>query len=136
LKDEVDRVALGLMRLGVRKGEKIGIWSTNCFAWVMVQFATAKIGAVLVNVNPAYRRHEVEFALRQSECAYLLIGEGFKDVRYAEVVEAVRAALAGLKMVVTLPGAAGGAGMMTWEEMVALQKDEGGRMKDETEGLA
>src|SRR5688572_24536100 len=56
LKHDVDRVARGLMALGVAKGDKVGIWSTNCAAWVMTQFATAKIGAVLVNINPAYRR--------------------------------------------------------------------------------
>src|SRR5437868_3909365 len=55
MREEVDQVARALMALGVQKGDRIGIWSGNCAAWVLVQFATAKIGAVLVNINPAYR---------------------------------------------------------------------------------
>lgn len=79
---QVTRCARSLMALGVQKGDRVGIWSSNCVAWVLVQFATAKIGAVLVNINPAYRLHELEFALRQSECHYLISGEKFKDAEY------------------------------------------------------
>src|SRR5437773_10866736 len=61
LREAVDQVARALMALGVQKGERVGIWSGNCAAWVLVQFATAKIGAVLVNINPAYRLYELEF---------------------------------------------------------------------------
>src|SRR5438093_5747832 len=80
---EVDRVARALLSLEVQKGERIGIWSTNCSAWVLTQFATAKIGAILVTINPAYRVHELEFALRQSECNVLISGAGFKEEDYA-----------------------------------------------------
>ena len=80
LRDEVNRCAQALMALGVQKGERVGIWSTNCIAWVLTQFATAKIGAILVNINPACRAYELEFALRQSECNYLLSGERFSRV--------------------------------------------------------
>ncbi|MBI3876882.1 MAG: AMP-binding protein, partial [Verrucomicrobia bacterium] len=83
---EVNRVARALMALGVQKGDRVGIWSTNCVAWVLVQFATAKIGAILVNLNPANRTHELEFALRQSECNYLISGERFKDTDYAPML--------------------------------------------------
>jgi fatty-acyl-CoA synthase len=79
---EVNRVARALLALGVQKGERVGIWSTNCVAWVLVQFATAKMGAILVNINPAYRLHELEFALKQSECNILISGEQFKDADY------------------------------------------------------
>src|SRR5947208_2362733 len=65
---EVDRCARGLMAVGVNKGDRVGVWSTNCAAWVLAQFATAKVGAVLVNINPAYRTGELEYALKQSEC--------------------------------------------------------------------
>ena len=82
LQEEVNGVARALMALGVQKGERIGIWSANCVGWVLAQFATAKIGAVLVNINPAYRLHELEFALKQSECNALISGEGFKDLNY------------------------------------------------------
>src|ERR1051326_4120221 len=84
--EEVNRVARALMALGVQKGERVGIWSTNRVGWVLVQFATAKIGAILVNINPAYRTFELEFALRQSECHVLISGEGFKDADYAQML--------------------------------------------------
>jgi fatty-acyl-CoA synthase len=86
LLDEVNRCARALMALGVQKGDRVGIWSTNCVAWVVVQFATAKIGALLVNINPAYRLHELNFALQQSECNVLISGEGFKDADYASML--------------------------------------------------
>jgi fatty-acyl-CoA synthase len=82
----VNGVARALMALGVEKGDRVGIWSTNCLAWVLVQFATAKIGAILVTLNPAYRTYELEFALRQSQCNYLISGEGFKDADYAQML--------------------------------------------------
>src|SRR5439155_6576970 len=80
---EVDRVARALLALEVQKGDRVGIWSTNCVAWVLTQFATAKIGAILVTINPAYRVHELEYALRQSECNVLISGTGFKEDEYA-----------------------------------------------------
>jgi len=83
---EVDRVAQGLLSLDIKKGERVGIWSTNCAAWVLAQFATAKIGAVLVTINPAYRLYELEFALQQSECNILISGECFKDQDYAAML--------------------------------------------------
>src|SRR6266581_2885287 len=85
-RDEVNRVARALMALGVQKGERVGIWSTNCAAWVLAQFATAKIGAILVNINPANRTYELDFALRQSECNYLISGERFKDADYEPIL--------------------------------------------------
>ena len=66
LEAEVDRVALGLLDLGVEKGDRVGIWSPNCAEWVFVQYATARIGAILVNINPAYRTHELQYVLRQA----------------------------------------------------------------------
>src|SRR5207302_6281338 len=66
--------------------ERVGIWSTNCVAWVLAQFATAKIGAVLVTINPAYRLYELEFALRQSQCNVLISGESFKEQDYASML--------------------------------------------------
>src|SRR2546425_1017414 len=83
---EVNRCARALIALGLQKGDRVGIWSTNCVAWGIVQFATAKIGAVLVNINPAYRLHELKFALQQSECNALICGEGFKDADYAAML--------------------------------------------------
>jgi fatty-acyl-CoA synthase len=65
---DVDTLALGLLDLGVDKGDRVGIWAPNCPEWTLLQYATAKIGAILVNINPAYRSHEVGYALRQSGC--------------------------------------------------------------------
>ena len=85
-RDEVDRCARALIALGVEKGARVGLWSTNCVAWTLVQFGTAKIGAVLVNINPSYRLHELEFALKQSECNVLISGESFKDADYVAML--------------------------------------------------
>ena len=81
----------------------MGIWSPNCAEWTIVQFATAKIGAILVNINPSYRLHEVQYALKQSGCAYLVIAPQFKTSDYTEMVHdlapelaACRAGYAGL----------------------------------------
>ena len=85
-RDEVDRCARALIALDVEKGARVGLWSTNCAAWTLLQFGTAKIGAVLVNINPSYRLHELEFALKQSECNVLISGEGFKDADYVAML--------------------------------------------------
>ena len=71
-RDEVERVARGLMALGIQRGHHVGIWATNYSEWVLTQFATAKIGAVMVNVNPAYRTHELAYVLGQSEANALI----------------------------------------------------------------
>src|SRR6058998_2127999 len=84
--EEVNHAARALLALGVQKGDRVGIWSTNCVAWVIVQFATAKIGVILVNINPSYRLSELEFALRQSECNLLISGEGFKEANYGQML--------------------------------------------------
>ena len=68
----VNRVALGLLARGIAKGDRVGIWAPNCAEWVVTQFATAKAGIILVNVNPAYRTSELEYALRQSGCRMLI----------------------------------------------------------------
>lgn len=89
LSDEVELSARGLLHLGVEKGDRIGIWSTNSAEWVVLQFATAKVGAILVNINPANRAFELEYVLRQSECQMLFLGEGFRDCDYTETLRGV-----------------------------------------------
>jgi len=84
--NEANRCARSLMASGIQKGDRVGIWATNCAIWTIIQFATAKTGAILVNINPAYRLHELEYAIKQSECNHLLIGSGFKDADYAKMV--------------------------------------------------
>jgi fatty-acyl-CoA synthase len=83
LKAEVDRFARGLMALGIGKGDRVGIWSPNHAEWIVTQYATAKIGPILVNINPAYRVHELEYALTQSGCSSIIIGPSFKTTNYA-----------------------------------------------------
>jgi fatty-acyl-CoA synthase len=127
--EEVNRCARALMALGVEKGDRVGIWSTNCAAWVIVQFATAKIGAVLVNINPAYRWSELEFALRQSECDWLICGEGFKDADYVAMLHTLiptegyafkpSPALPHLRGMVLLT-AKKADGLRTWNKMLML----------------
>jgi fatty-acyl-CoA synthase len=89
LRDACDRFARGLIALGVEKGDRIGIWSPNHAEWVIAQFATPKIGAILVNVNPAYRVRELEYALRQSGCSTLIIAPPFKTSDYAALLREV-----------------------------------------------
>ncbi len=84
LRAEVDRCARGLMALGLEKGERIGIWSPNRAEWTITQFATSKIGAILVNINPSYRVHELEYALQQSGCAMLVLAPHFRTSNYTD----------------------------------------------------
>ena len=86
LQAEVDRCARGLMALGLQKGERIGIWSPNRAEWTITQFATSKIGAILVNINPSYRVHELEYALQQSGCAMLVLAPQFRTSNYTEML--------------------------------------------------
>jgi fatty-acyl-CoA synthase len=89
LREICDRFARGLMACGVEKGTRVGIWSLNYAEWVVAQFATAKIGAILVNINPAYRIAELEYALRQSGCSVLIIAPPYKSSDYAGMLREV-----------------------------------------------
>jgi fatty-acyl-CoA synthase len=109
LGEQVNRCARALLAEGVGKGDRVGIWSPNNAEWVVVQFATAKIGAILVNINPSYRVHELEYALRQSGCSLLVLAPGFKDADYRELLGDVDASE--LRRTVVL-GA-------DWEELLA-----------------
>ena len=82
----VDRLARGLMALGVRKGEKVAVWATNVPHWVALQFATARIGAVLLTVNTNYQSHELAYLLRQSEAENIFLIDGFRDVDYVQTL--------------------------------------------------
>ncbi|MEM8881479.1 MAG: AMP-binding protein [Pseudomonadota bacterium] len=83
---DVAELAAGLLSLGLKQGERVGIWAPNCYEWVLTQLATAKIGVVLVNINPAYRTAEVEYALNKSGCKALVAAESFKTSRYIEMI--------------------------------------------------
>ncbi|GAC1527835.1 MAG: AMP-binding protein [Marmoricola sp.] len=86
LNRDVDALARGLIGAGLARGDRIGIWAPNCAEWTLAQYATAKIGAILVNVNPAYRTHEFAYAVNQSGMRMLISAESFKTSDYREMV--------------------------------------------------
>lgn len=86
---QVDALAGGLHKLGFVKGERIGIWSPNRYEWLLAQFATARIGAILVNINPAYRQFELEYALRKVGCAGLITAHAFKGSNYVGMLQSI-----------------------------------------------
>lgn len=102
LKADIDALALGLLAKGVSKGDRVGIWAPNCPEWTLTQYATAKIGAVLVNINPAYRAHELEYVLNQSGIRMLVAAESFKTSDYAAMIDEVRPRCESLSDVVLL----------------------------------
>jgi fatty-acyl-CoA synthase len=87
--ERVTRLAAGLVRLGLLPGDRVGIWSPNCAEWVLTQFATARAGLIMVNINPAYRRAELEFALDKVGCSALILAPGFKSSDYLGMINDV-----------------------------------------------
>jgi fatty-acyl-CoA synthase len=100
--DIVGRAARGLMALGVAKGDRVGIWSPNRWEWVVLQYATARAGAVLVNLNPAYKTAEIEYALRQSETSLLFIAARFRTNDYVAMIDEVRARVPDVRRIMVL----------------------------------
>ena len=86
---QVDAFAAGLLSYGLRPGDRIGIWAPNCAEWVVTQFATAKAGLILVNINPAYRSAELEFALRKVGCRALITATSFKSSDYLGMLASI-----------------------------------------------
>ena len=99
---DVDSLALGLLELGIGKTDRVGIWAPNCPEWTLTQYATAKIGAILVNINPAYRTRELEFVLNQSGTRLLISAEKLKTSDYAAMIAEVRPRCSGLAHVVLI----------------------------------
>jgi fatty-acyl-CoA synthase len=119
---EVRRLATGLVQAGVGRGDRVGIWAPNCAEWVLVQYATAEIGALLVTINPAYRAHELEYALRQSGTAMVISAPSFKSSDYAAMLAEVgpRCPDLGEVVVIGSPGWDGLAGAET--DLFALEQ--------------
>ncbi len=113
---DVDRVARGLLGLGLEKGDRVGIWAPNCAEWTLVQFATARIGVILVNVNPAYRTHELAYAIQQSGLRLLVAAESFKTSDYRAMVGEVEPECPGLERTVFL-------GADDWDDLLAAGAD-------------
>ena len=135
-KAETDRLAAGLIALGLKPGDRIGIWSQNNSEWVLTQFATAKAGLVLVNINPAYRTHELEYALNKVGCKALILAASFKSSDYLGMLRQVapeldRCApghldshkLPALRTVIRL-GDEMSAGMLNFADIAAGARDE------------
>ncbi len=131
LKQKVDALAASFIRLGLAPGERIGIWSQNNLEWALTQFATAKAGLVLVNINPAYRRSELEYALNKVGCRALVLSPAFKSSNYLEMLADLAPELAhcepgrlrshklpSLEMVIRL-GAERTAGMLNFDDLLA-----------------
>jgi len=115
---QVDRAARALLRLGIERGDRVGIWSPNAAEWVITQFAAAKAGAILVNINPSYRLRELEYALNQSGVKVLIAARGFRKADYVEMLDALMPKLASLRHVIYL-GSDANPGGMAWTDFLA-----------------
>jgi len=104
LRVEVDAVAHGLLAAGIGKGDRVGIWAPNCPEWLLVQYAAAKIGAILVNVNPAYRTRELEYVLNQAGVRLLVAAQSHRSADYAAMIFEVRPRCPGLERGVLIGG--------------------------------
>jgi len=114
---DVEALALGLLEMGIEKGDRVGIWAPNCAEWTLTQYATAKLGAILVNINPAYRTRELEFVLNQSGTKLLVSAERLKTSDYVGMIAEVRPRCPGLAQVVVI-------GHPEWQSLL----DRGRRM--------
>jgi fatty-acyl-CoA synthase len=148
LRQKVDALACGLIRLGLQPGERIGIWSQNNVEWALTQFATAKAGLVLVNINPAYRRSELEYALNKVGCRALILSPSFKSSDYlamlADLAPELSHCEAGLLRAHKLPsleivirmGHDHSAGMLNFDDLfVSPSRDELGELEELGERL-
>src|SRR3954453_4431302 len=112
LRADVDRLARALLATGVRTGDRVGMWAPNCSEWTLVQYATAKLGAILVNINPSYRAHELRYVLDQAGVSTLIAAESFRASSYREMIDEVRGDVAALERVVYI-------GTGDWDGLVA-----------------
>jgi fatty-acyl-CoA synthase len=113
--EESGRAARGLLARGIERGDRVGIWAPNRAEWVVSQYATARIGAILVNVNPAYKRSELEYALTRSGIGLLLLARGFRDADYVAMLDDVRGRCPELEEALVLEDG--------WEELLAVGAD-------------
>lgn len=118
--EETDRLARAFMALGIQKGEHVAIWADNKREWLLTQFATAKMGAVLVTVNTSYQKRELEYLLKQSDSTTLLLADEFKGTSYIDIVHKVaREQVPHLSRIITFSDEQR-QGMMTWSELEGL----------------
>ena len=93
-REEIDKLAAGLLSLGLMPGDRLGMWAPNCYEWCLTQYATARIGVILVNINPAYRVFELEYALNRSGCRAVISAERFKSSEYLQMLQDIAPELA------------------------------------------
>ena len=117
----VETCARALLELGVQKGDRVGIWAGNCLEWLVVQYATARIGAILVTINPAYRRHELRYALAQAGVSLLVAARAFRQTDYVAMLQDTRADLPLLRFIALL--GMGADGMMAWDDFLGLAEN-------------
>ena len=129
LNDHVDHIARRLLAMGLQAGDRLGVWAPNCSAWTMVQYATAKVGVILVNINPAYRTHEVEYVLRQSGCRLLVAAETFKTSNYRAMIDEVRGSLPALEHVLYID-------TPEWHGWLGGQQAPEGELRERMAGLS
>src|SRR4029450_157541 len=136
LQSQAARVARGLMALGIERGDRVGIWSPNCAEWLITQHAVAKAGGILVNVNPAYRLRELEYALRQSEGSVLIAARRFRNADYVSMLRELKAdRLPSLRTLVYL-GDGIEPGARNWHDLCALGDTvELSRLREREAGL-
>ena len=111
LVQQSEQVARGLLSRGVRKGDRVGIWSPNRYEWVITQYATAAMGAILVNINPAYRTSELEYVLNQAGISFLILAAGFRQADYRAMLAEVKGKCPELREAVVLEGGASEEGL-------------------------
>jgi fatty-acyl-CoA synthase len=117
LQAQVNQCARGLIKLGLQKGERLGIWSPNCAEWTITQFATSKLGIILVNLNPNYRTHELAYALEQSGCRAVIVSAPFKTSDYPAMLAEVAPKLPALQSII---GLGTEHSFQSWDELLAL----------------
>ena len=114
--DRTVELARALLAAGVGKGDRVGIWAPNCAEWTLTQYATARIGAILVNINPSYRTHELEYVLKQAGISFLVSASEFKTSNYAQMIEEVRGDCPDLRDVVLV-------GTGSWDALLARAEE-------------
>jgi fatty-acyl-CoA synthase len=117
LRTQAERLARSLLALGIRAGDRVGIWSPNNAEWVITQYGSAKAGAILVNINPAYKTQELSYILERSGVTVLIAARGFRATDYVPMIDEVRVGLAALRDVVLL-GAAPEPWAMSWSDLL------------------
>ena len=124
---EIEAFATGLQELGLRKGDRVGIWSPNRAEWLVTQFATARLGLVLVNINPAYRLAELEYALHVSGCRAVISAQEMKTSKYLEMLQTVRPQTPGLEWIIRM-GEGRTPDMLNYADVLA--KGRGGSIRE------